>query len=133
VNLASRLEGLTKEYGLELVLGESAADLVIEAFHLQFVDLVQVKGKTRPISVFTVLGLRSEPLAQNVNDYLAGYEEGLKRYRMAKFASAIESFHRCLKSRPGDPLATMYLERCTRLQENPPGPDWNGVFVMTKK
>ncbi|MEQ1850636.1 MAG: adenylate/guanylate cyclase domain-containing protein [Chthoniobacteraceae bacterium] len=133
VNLASRLEGLTKEYGLELVLGESAADLVVEAFHLQFVDLVQVKGKTRPISVFTVLGPRREPLAQNVNDYLAGYEEGLKRYRMAKFASAIESFHRCLKSRPGDPLATMYLERCTRLQDSPPGPDWNGVFVMTKK
>jgi adenylate cyclase len=133
VNLASRLEGLTKQYNLDLVLGESAAELARGRFHLQFVDLVQVKGRTKPISVFTVTGAQGEALPQNVTDYLASYEEGLEHYGRAEFAPAIESFLRCLKFRPDDPLATLYLQRCRDLRENPPGPDWDGVFVMTRK
>ena len=133
VNLASRLEGLTKEYGIELILGEGAAELVGGVFHLQQVDLVQVKGKTKPINIHTVLGATRDPLPSDIRDYLAIYAEGLKRYRAGEFAQAIESFESALKSRPGDPLAAMYVERCNAFREHPPASGWGGVFVMTKK
>jgi adenylate cyclase len=133
VNLASRIEGLTKEYGLELLLGEGAADLVTEVFHLQFVDLVRVKGKKLPIRVYTVLGARNTPLPEHMLRYSACYTEGVERYRQGQFATAIESFRRSLEIVPEDPLASMYISRCTDLVENPPGTDWDGVFVMTKK
>jgi adenylate cyclase len=133
VNLASRLEGLTKQYGLDLLLGESAADLVNEVFHLQLVDLVRVKGKNNPIRVYTVLGTQTEPLAHDVNEYLTCYAEGIKRYQMAKFQSAMKSFGNCLAIRPGDKLAELYVARCNDLEKNPPGPEWDGVCVMKDK
>ena len=133
VNQASRLEGTTKEYGLDLLLGEGAAEHVQDVFHLQLVDLVQVKGKTKPISIYTVLGPKREPLAQNVSDYLASYTGGVARYQAGNFAAAVECFDAAIASRPGDPLAAMFLERCRDLHDNPPGPGWNGVFVMKKK
>lgn len=133
VNLASRLEGTTKEYGLDLLLGEGAAEHVKDAFHLQLVDLVQVKGKTKPISIFTVLGPKRDPLAQNLSDYLASYTGGVTQYQAGNFAAAVECFDSALVSRPGDPLAAMFLDRCRALHESPPGPGWNGVFVMKKK
>ena len=133
VNQASRLEGTTKEYGLDLLLGEGAAEHVNDVFHLQLVDLVKVKGKTKPISVYTVLGPKRESLAPNLGDYLTQYGEGMKHYRAGAFTPAMASFEAALKSRPADPLAAMFTERCRALIASPPGPAWDGVFVMTKK
>ena len=133
VNLASRLEGLTKEYGLELLLGESAADLISDAFHLQFVDLVRVKGKKQPIRVYTVLGAQPSPLPENLSLYATCHVEGVHSYQKGDFTSAIESFQRCLGYVPENPLATIYISRCSNLRDHPPGADWDGVFVMTKK
>ncbi|MEQ1840650.1 MAG: adenylate/guanylate cyclase domain-containing protein [Verrucomicrobiales bacterium] len=100
VNLASRLEGTTKEYGLDLLLGEGAAEHVKDLFHLQLVDLVQVKGKTKPISVYTVLSPKRESLASNLSDYLTYYGEGMKHYRAGTFTPAIASFESALKADP---------------------------------
>ena len=133
VNLASRLEGLTKEYGLELLLGEGAADLVTNAFHLQFVDLVRVKGKKQPIRVYTVLGPQHLPLPENLSNYATYHAKGVHGYQMRDFASAIESFNQCLTFAPDNPLTKLYISRCSALRDHPPGPDWDGVFVMTKK
>jgi adenylate cyclase len=133
VNLASRVEGLTKQFGVEILLGEGAADLVTDVFHLQLVDRVKVKGKNQPIRMYTVLGAQRTPLPEAMAGYLACYSEGLKRYQEGHFAQAIESLQQCLKCVPDDPLASMYLSRCTDLRDNPPGPDWDGVFVATSK
>ena len=133
VNLASRLEGLTKEYGVGLLLGEGAADLVTNAFHLQFVDLVRVKGKKQPIRVYTVLGPQHLPLPENLSNYATYHAKGVHSYQMKDFASAIESFNQCLTFAPNNPLTPLYISRCSDLRDHPPGPDWDGVFVMTKK
>lgn len=132
VNLASRLEGLTKEYHLDLLLGENVAKLVGDTYLLRLVDSVQVKGKTKPVDVFTVAG---EGAGQTVSLplWLARYEEGVRRYREKKFAEAAALFEQSLERQPEDYLSQMYLARCRALLENPPGDDWNGVFVMTKK
>jgi adenylate cyclase len=132
VNLASRLEGLTKEYHLDLLLGESVAPLVSDTYILRTVDSVQVKGKTKPVDVFTVIG---DGAAQTVSTplWLARYEEGVRLYRERKFAEGVHAFEECLRRQPTDYLSEMYLKRCQTLIENPPPESWDGVFVMTKK
>ncbi len=132
VNLASRLEGLTKEYHLDLLLGENMTALVSDTYILRLVDSVQVKGKTKPVDVFTVLG---DGASQTVSlpFWLARYEEGVRLYRSRKFTDAAKSFEECLNRQPGDYLSEMYLKRCQTFIENPPDESWDGVFVMTKK
>jgi adenylate cyclase len=132
VNLASRLEGSTKEYHLDLLLGESVAALVGDTYILRTVDYVQVKGKTKPVDVFTVMGAGA---AQTVSMpvWLARYEDGVRLYRRRKFSEAAKVFEESLRQMPGDYLSSMYLERCKEFLKNPPDDSWNGVFVMTKK
>ena len=132
VNLASRLEGLTKEYHLDLLLGENVAKLVSDTYILRLVDCVQVKGKTKPVDVFTVMG---EGAGQTVSMpmWLARYDEGVRRYRQREFADAAKLFEQSVSRQPQDYLSAMYLTRCRALIETPPGDNWNGVFVMTKK
>lgn len=132
VNLASRLEGLTKEYHLDLLLGEQMAAFIGGTYILRTVDYVQVKGKTKPVDVFTVMG---EGAAQTVSMpvWLARYEDGVRLYRERKFSEAAAEFRECLHKAPDDYLSSMYLKRCQALIENPPDESWDGVFVMTKK
>lgn len=132
VNLASRLEGLTKEYHQKLLLGENMAPLVGDTYILRTVDLVQVKGKTKPVDVFTVMG---DGAGQTVSMpvWLARYEEGVRLYRQRKFYDAAAEFEECLRRQPDDYLSSLYLTRCGALIANAPDDSWDGVFVMTKK
>jgi adenylate cyclase len=132
VNLASRLEGLTKEYHLDLLLGEQMAAFIGGTYILRTVDYVQVKGKTKPVDVFTVMG---DGAAQTVSMpvWLARYEDGVRLYRERKFSEAAVEFQECLRKQPDDYLSSLYLKRCQALVENPPDESWDGVFVMTKK
>jgi adenylate cyclase len=132
VNSASRLEGLTKEYGLELLIGESVAELVKESFHLQLVDFVRMKGKTRAIKVYAVLGPIGEPLSGRMTAYLEKYEIALNGYRNGEFAGACSLFREALEIKPEDPVASIYMERCHELAEKQPE-TWDGVFVMKSK
>jgi adenylate cyclase len=129
VNLASRLEGVTKEYGLALVIGESVAELVKDDFVLQAVDSIRVKGKTRPVAIFTVRPARTPALA--------AYEAALALYRGGRFAEARAGFDRALAAHapdePADPLPALYLKRCDAMLAEPPAPGWDGVFVMKTK
>lgn len=123
VNLASRLEGVTKEYGLALVIGESVAELVKDDFALQPVDFIRVKGKNKPVAIFTVRRERTPALA--------AYEVALAHYRAGRFVEAKAGF--AAAEEPGDPLPALYRKRCDAMLAEPPGPDWDGVFVMKTK
>lgn len=133
VNLASRLEGLTKEYGIDLAIGESVAELIRDKFRLQDVDFVRVKGKTKPINVYTVLGPMTAPLDDATVAYLEKYRTALATYGGGDFLAAIALFNECLTLRPNDPLARMYVARCHKLHDEPREEKWDGVFVMTTK
>src|SRR5581483_11597532 len=133
VNLASRLEGITKEYGVPLILGESVAALVRDKLRLQFVDCVRVKGKTRPIEVFTVLDAHDEKLSAQTERYLEAYNRAVEKYRAGDFDEAQTLFDECLSLRKDDPLAALYAKRCADLHAQPPDVSWDGVFVMTTK
>jgi adenylate cyclase len=133
VNLASRLESLTKEYRLDLLIGESVADLVRDVFYLRTIDLVVVKGKTEAVEAFTVVGERSAGLAPEMQRFLDAYEEGIRAFRQRAFDRAAALFEEALKIQPGDVQAEDYLTNCREFIQNPPDAAWTGVRVMTKK
>src|SRR5207247_2824436 len=88
VNLASRLEGLTRIYGVDILVGATAAELVREEFHLRSVARVQVKGKTIPVDAFTFIGARNEDVDSQLLKWLEVYEEGLEKFRGRDFTQA---------------------------------------------
>jgi len=136
VNLASRLEGQSKTYGLPIILGSRTATAVGDKFAVLELDCITVKGKTEPESVYTVLGRsdvadsdRFGQLRQNVNDMLT-------RFRQQDFSGATQAIERCRKFGDGFGLSYLfdiYSERIRVFEENPPPADWNGVFVLETK
>jgi adenylate cyclase len=133
VNTASRLEGLTKDYGVDLLIGESVAERVSEIYRLRTVDLVRVKGKKKPVEVMTVLGLLRDVPPVALEQLLADYEDAILLYRRRQFAAARGLFQACLQLEPADGLATMYEGRCQELLEREPAADWDGVRLMLTK
>jgi adenylate cyclase len=128
VNLASRLEGVTKEYGVDLIISEAVYRHVKNTFVCRSADLVAVKGKAKPVEVFTVLGSVSEspPAGLDV------FETGIQHYRAGRFDEAQAAFLDCVDAGLDDKLTHVYLDRCQQLRETPPE-KWDGVYVMTKK
>jgi len=133
VNLGSRLESLTKEYRLEIMLGENVVELVRDHFHLRSVAVVRVKGKTRAVQAYTVLGEKSEALPPEQQKLLSVYEEGFSSFRQREFVRAKELFAKALQIKPDDYLASLYVESCEAYIKNPPDASWDGVRVMTEK
>jgi adenylate cyclase len=133
VNLASRLEGLTRVYGVDILVGASAAELIRDEVHLRSVARVQVKGKSKPVDVFTFIGGRNEELDREFLNWLDAYEEGLERFRARDFTEAKILFSRFLEFFPDDLLAKMYLDRALEYEQTPPDEAWAAVEIFEKK
>ncbi|HJT81570.1 MAG TPA: adenylate/guanylate cyclase domain-containing protein, partial [Chthoniobacterales bacterium] len=134
VNLASRLEGLTRTYAVDVLIGASVAELVRDEFHLRSVARVQVKGKTLPVDILTVLGPRDgKSVDPQLLKWVETYEEGLTKFRDRDFTQSKILFSQFLEFYPDDHLAKMYLERALDYEEEPPDDAWNAVEVFKKK
>jgi adenylate cyclase len=133
VNTTSRLEGLTKDYGRSLLIGEAAADLVGDAFKLQFVDKVTMKGKTKPLRIYSVVSRAGAPIEPQMAAYLEAYELAQTSYAAGRLEEARALFEKCLPHCPDDQLLRMYIERCTTLLERPSEGVWTGVHVADHK
>jgi adenylate cyclase len=133
VNLASRLEGLTRVYGVDILVGATAADLVRDEVYLRSVARVQVKGKTKPVEVFTFIGALNEDVDSEFLKWLESYEEGLEKFRSRDFIQAKILFSRFLEFYPDDLLAKMYLERTLEYEHAPPDEAWEAIEVFWKK
>lgn len=133
VNVTSRLEGLTKDYGRDLLVGEGAADLVKDSFRLQFVDKVTMKGKTKPLRIYSVVSRSDVPVEPQMAAYLEAYEKAQASYAAGNFQDAKALFETCLGQSPDDLLSRTYIERCTTLMERPSDGAWTGVHVAEHK
>jgi adenylate cyclase len=133
VNTASRLEGLTKDYGRDLLIGEAAADLIGNSFRLQFVDKVTMKGKTKPLRIYSVVSRGDEPVEPQMAEYLKAYELAQVSYAAGNFKEAKALFENCLQYSPDDLLLRMYMERCSTLIDRPSEAAWTGVHVAEHK
>lgn len=127
VNLASRLEGLGKQYGIAALASEAFVAAAGEAFAFRLVDRVAVKGKEQAVRVYELLGLRSQ-CAQALAE-AAPYERALEAYFARDFQHALEH----LRGRDADPPSRVLVERCQAMIAAPPPPDWNGVYVASSK
>jgi adenylate cyclase len=134
VNLASRLEGLTRTYGADILLGPTATEFVGDEFHVRSVARVQVKGKTEPVEITTLIGARDdETLDAELLQRLPTYEEAFQKFRHRDFGEAKILLSRFLEFYPDDYLAKMYLDRALEYETAPPDPAWNAVEVFKKK
>src|SRR5437899_5073405 len=133
VNLASRLESLTRVYGIDILVGASAAELVRDEVYLRSVARVQVKGKTKPVDVFTFIGSRNEDVDPELLKWLESYEEGLEKFRARDFTQAKILFSRFLQFYRDDLLAKLYLSRSLEYEHTPPDEAWDAVEVFQKK
>jgi len=133
VNLASRIEGLTKTYHTDLAIGETVHALVRDEFLTRTVGLIQVKGKTHPVRIYEVLDDPKKPTGQWPAEWVARYEKGVEAYLSRRFTEAQSLFEECLKERKDDYCSQHYLDLSRELIVHPPPKDWDGTEVMKTK
>lgn len=145
VNAASRIESLTKMYGLPVLVSEDVWISITEDFSTRFVDTVLVKGKRTPLNLYEVYDHEAESV-RHLKDSLSGeYAQIFGEYRQGRFETAEAGYkdirerigeHAYLKGRCRDPLIDFYIDRCARLnRESRAGllSDWNGVYQFREK
>ncbi len=133
VNLASRLEGVNKEYGTRLLMSEHTYRQVHEDVLSREMDLVVVMGKSEPVRIYELIAMADEVQTDATKNFLEYYHNGLDAYKKRAWKSAIEHFQQALSIRRDDIVSNLYIQRSTMFMDSPPPDDWNGVFIMTKK
>ena len=131
VNLGSRLEGITKMYGVDMVVSEDTAHSA-GRYHYRELDKVRVKGKEKGVTILEPLGLE-EDLSQEQIERADEFGHFLFLYRSQDWDAAEEVLHKLLVDEPDCFLYNLYLERIEIFRENPPGEDWDGVFTFETK
>lgn len=126
VNLASRLEGLTKLYGAKLIISEAVKDELDDSLNTLLLDSVKVKGKKESVQIYRV---DEKPLPA---DFMEVYEKGFKSYNEGAFNLAIPYFEKALEYMPQDKAAKLMLERCNEFSINKPE-NWDGAIALTSK
>jgi adenylate cyclase len=132
VNVAARLEGLTKEYGVHIVIGDDTRKAAGDAIVCRVLDLVAVKGRPEPLTVWEVLGEAGAVDAATAAR-VARYHEAIDRYRARRWLEAEKLFADLEAEAPDDRPVALYRRRSREALEDPPPPDWDGVHVARTK
>jgi len=131
VNLASRLEGINKEFGTRLVISESTFRAAGKTLVVRELDLIRVKGKMKPVRIYELLALDDE--REKFRDLMERFHQGLENYRGGQWESATGIFEKLAEDYPDDKPSRVFLDRCRHLMGQPPEGVWDGVFTMTHK
>lgn len=133
VNLSSRLEGVNKSYGTNIMVSESAREAAgAGSFVTRELDRIRVKGKDKAVTVYELVGVPGAVPSQRLM-HIERFEEALAAYRAKKFDKARRQFRAMLKDYPADSASALYAARCDELKKNPPKGEWDGVYVFTTK
>ena len=133
VNLGSRLEGASKQYGIDAVISESTYKLCGDRVRVRELDRIQVKGKNQPVSVYELVGLKSDPLNDIQNQIIEHYHAGREHYLSRKFSKAVAAFAEVLELDSHNKAANLHITRCQHFLLNPPDDEWDGVWRLTEK
>jgi adenylate cyclase len=132
VNVAARLEGLSKEYGVRLVVGEATVAAAPDAFVYRLLDLVAVKGRAAPLRCYEVVA-RAGALDPAALRRIQRFHEGLELYRTRRWEEALRVLDELQRAWPADGPVALYRRRVRALLAEPPPADWDGVFVAESK
>ncbi|MGB3494574.1 MAG: GAF domain-containing protein [Elainellaceae cyanobacterium] len=139
VDISSRLEGLTKQYGTTNTQG---CDIILSEFTYQFckdqiwareLDRIRVKGKNCPISIYELIGDRQTTLDDHTQEFLHIYKTARSAYQDCDFERAVQYFERAHQLKANDRATLTHLERSHAYKLNPPPADWDGVHTMITK
>jgi len=133
VNLSSRLEQLTKEYGCDIILSEFTYSLCSDRIWVRELDKVRVKGKNQPVGIYELLQISSDPLDGETQRFLELYKNGRAAFISRNFQKALGFFEAALMMRPSDRPVEVHIDRALSYLEVPPPDDWDGVHTMTTK
>jgi len=131
VNLASRLEGINKQYGTRIIMSEFTYKEVKDNFVCREVDWVRVKGKVLPVKIFELIA--EEKVPSTVTETIKWFQEGYQYYHEKNWQPGLEAFTKALAITPDDEVSKLYLQRCQDYLLEPPEDGWDGVFVMKTK
>jgi len=132
VNLGSRLEGLNKLYGTNIIISEMTYERVQGEILGRELALVRVKGKDQPVKIYELLSRRAKTLPEQ-KALAEEFQAALGEYRNRNWETARKIFQSILERYPADGPARLYVERCQTLEKTPPPEDWDGVYTMTTK
>jgi class 3 adenylate cyclase len=135
VNLASRVEGLTKLYGATCVITDATVARLSQParYSLRELDRVLVVGRTTPVAIYELLDLAPASEREAKLAAAADFQCGMASYRDGDFGVAGAAFVRCLKACAGDRAAALYVQRCTELAQSAPASGWRGITVLDHK
>ena len=138
VNLASRIEGQTKAYGVPILIGSATARALGERYALVELDRIKVKGKNEPETIYTVLGRAGDATAEAFARAGAAVSGFLRLYRARDWDGALAALAAARAAPPGggidfEALAGLYEERIAAFRDNPPEPAWDGTFALQTK
>ncbi|MEO0541108.1 MAG: MASE1 domain-containing protein [Cyanobacteria bacterium P01_A01_bin.105] len=133
VNLTARLEGLTKSYGCGILISEHTYQLCKDDVWVRELDYVKVKGKTQPVYIYELLGLRSETPACPNQTLVGLYHQGRQHYQQQDFQAARDLFTKIVQQTPHDVAARLYCDRCQQLMQSPPDATWDGAWQFETK
>jgi len=131
VNLAARLEGLTRLYSTATIVSEASRAAAPE-FCYRELDRVRVAGKSQPVTIFELQG-RPETISERLKAENAAFAEALASYRRCDWDSAEAQFCQLQRTCDNNQLCQVFLDRITYFKHTPPAADWRGVYTFDKK
>ncbi|MGF1934854.1 MAG: GAF domain-containing protein [Nostoc sp. ChiQUE02] len=133
VNLSSRLEAVTKDYGCDILLSEFTYQLCSDRIWVRQLDKIRVKGKHQAVNIYELIGDRNTPLDAKTQEFLFHYHTGRAAYLSRNFSQAIACFEAAKCIQPQDQAVNIHLERARNYQQTPPPESWDGVWTMLTK
>jgi two-component system sensor histidine kinase ChiS len=134
VNLASRIENLTKLYGCDLLISETVLKSISEStYNYRMIDNVIVKGKQIPIAIFEILDGYKEEVKEKFLATKGDFELGILSYTSREFSRAIHLFKKVLDYNPYDKVSRLYITRTEKAIKLDLSDDWDGIEILTHK
>ena len=131
VNLASRLEGMTKEYRTRVVISEGTYRQIADKFVCRDLDKIRVKGKLQPVTIYELLDFAEQK--EKYEPLLSPFRHAMEAYREQNWQEAARRLGEMLTRFPDDGPTQIFLDRVLEFIQNAPEPDWDGVYVMKTK
>ena len=133
VNLSARLESITKQYHCDIILSEFTCQLCGDRIWVRELDKIRVKGKNQAVSIYELIGLSTNPLDPEREQFLELYNSARYAYMNRNFQEALKLFQKAQLLQENDQAVHLHIQRARNYIEFPPPESWDGIHTMLTK